>query len=223
MFKIIKEVKHPVDSKFLDFCQKYLKDGNRILEVGPGNGEFADRLLKVFPGLQYEFSDIKNSLTYQTQRPIQIADVSQARLNQPDGTMDVVITSQVVEHLHNLSHFILEAYRVLKPDGFLLIKMPNFDNFFQKVQFFVTGYPVRLSGTIDDGGHVNFVPHKYLAHFVERYFALLEKRGDIFLDPLFSRRIFRLFKKDVYLVSEHISSIYFSWNVMLCFKKKGNA
>lgn len=220
MFKIVKSVKDPVDKKFVAFCQGYLQAGGKVLEIGPGDGEFSQRLMKVLPTLEYGFVDIYNGLKYQRQREVQIADVARERINKPDQSLDAVIASQVIEHLHNLAHFVQEAHRVLRPRGVLLVKMPNFDNFFQKVRFLLTGYPLRLDGNMDNGGHVNFVPHKYLPHFLGPYFALREKKGDIFMDPLFTHRLLRLVKKDGYVISERISSLYFSWNVMLCLEKK---
>ena len=45
-----------------------------------------------------------------------------------DSTFDVVYSIDVIEHLPNPKQFISEAYRVLKPDGKLIIITPNSKN-----------------------------------------------------------------------------------------------
>lgn len=222
MFKIVEDPKFYTDSKFIEFCGQYLHDHAGVLEVGPGNGEFSDRLLQSKPGLRYEFLDIHNGLQFQKDRPIQVADVSVARIKQGDETLDAVISAQVIEHVHNMSHFFSEAHRVLKKGGVLLVKIPNFSSIFQRLRFLFKGLPYRLNGTMNNGGHVNFVVHSYLPHFAGDYFTLVSKKGDIFLDPLFTRKIFRLFNKKKYLVYPGVFSVCFSWNVMMCFKKRDN-
>lgn len=42
-----------------------------------------------------------------------------------EGTFDVVHANQVIEHLANTDIFIKEAYRILKPGGYLIISTPN--------------------------------------------------------------------------------------------------
>lgn len=42
-----------------------------------------------------------------------------------DGSIDCVISNQVIEHLSDVDHFISEAYRVLKPGGYLVTSTNN--------------------------------------------------------------------------------------------------
>jgi len=44
----------------------------------------------------------------------------------PDGHADVVSYRHVLEHIHDLLGELQEAHRVLRPDGLLLIEVPNF-------------------------------------------------------------------------------------------------
>lgn len=44
----------------------------------------------------------------------------------PDGHADVVSYRHVLEHIHDLMDELHEAHRVLRPDGLLLIEVPNF-------------------------------------------------------------------------------------------------
>jgi SAM-dependent methyltransferase len=47
------------------------------------------------------------------------------RLDYPDNYFDIVIASQIIEHLVNPDHLILEARRVLKKGGIIIIVTPN--------------------------------------------------------------------------------------------------
>jgi len=42
-----------------------------------------------------------------------------------DSTYDVVIASEIFEHLYNPLHFIHETSRILKSEGILILSMPN--------------------------------------------------------------------------------------------------
>lgn len=42
-----------------------------------------------------------------------------------EGSFDVVLASEVVEHLWNPESFLQEAYRVLKPKGYLIVETPE--------------------------------------------------------------------------------------------------
>ncbi len=47
------------------------------------------------------------------------------RLPLADGSVDVVVSSQVIEHLHDQAGFVGECARVLRPAGTLVITTPN--------------------------------------------------------------------------------------------------
>jgi 2-polyprenyl-3-methyl-5-hydroxy-6-metoxy-1,4-benzoquinol methylase len=56
----------------------------------------------------------------------QVHDLSRP-LPLPDGSVDVVFSSEVVEHLEEGAPFFAAAARALRPGGFLLLKTPNDD------------------------------------------------------------------------------------------------
>lgn len=41
------------------------------------------------------------------------------------ATMDVVVTNQVIEHIFDIDHFIMEAWRVLVPGGYCVVSTEN--------------------------------------------------------------------------------------------------
>ena len=47
-----------------------------------------------------------------------------------DNSFDLVLSSEVIEHILEPEHFVQEIARVLKPDGYLLLTTPNWNSFF---------------------------------------------------------------------------------------------
>jgi len=56
-----------------------------------------------------------------------------------DDTFDVVLATEVIEHLENPFHFIREALRILNSDGVLIFTTPNVDNLISRWTFLVSG------------------------------------------------------------------------------------
>jgi SAM-dependent methyltransferase len=51
----------------------------------------------------------------------------------PDNYFDVVIASHIIEHVVNPDHLILEAKRVLKKNGLLIVATPNLAAWFNRI------------------------------------------------------------------------------------------
>lgn len=73
----------------------------------------------------------------------------------PDGEFDVVIASQVLEHVIRRSTFAQEIRRVLRPNGRALIFVPD-----------------NCLGPIDEPEHVMVYDARSLRRFLSRYFAI---------------------------------------------------
>jgi SAM-dependent methyltransferase len=91
-----------------------------VLEVGalhvPGQEEIAD-LRSLFPGKPYLGVDIRPGPGVD-----RVADVE--ALEQPDGSVGTVIAMNTLEHVPHFWKGLEEIYRVLRPDGALLLSCP---------------------------------------------------------------------------------------------------
>jgi SAM-dependent methyltransferase len=91
-----------------------------ILEVGsyqvPGQEEIAD-LRALFPNKQYLGVDVQPGPGVDC-----VADAE--NLPQADGSVGTVIAMNTLEHVPRFWHAFEEAYRVLRPDGALLVSCP---------------------------------------------------------------------------------------------------
>lgn len=129
-----KEKKRKVFNQFLDRIPLYTTEG-RILDVGCGFGQFLkqakERGWKVFGvDLSIEACEYIN-------RELRInvlnTDIINARF--PDKYFDAVTFWNVLEDLPYPSNELKEVRRVLKDEGTLFIRMPNFS--FQKAMFLI--------------------------------------------------------------------------------------
>lgn len=57
----------------------------------------------------------------------------------PDASYDVVIMTEVLEHLESCYHVVREARRLLRPGGYLVFTTPNVYRLHSRCQFFLTG------------------------------------------------------------------------------------
>jgi len=98
----------------------------RFLELGPGAAPLLDQLPHVaredklvveFPGV-IDFCRQKGFTCF-------AQDLGTERWAVPDESVDVVLSSQVLEHIPNTDHVMLETWRVLKPGGYVLVSVPN--------------------------------------------------------------------------------------------------
>ncbi len=96
----------------------------RVLDVGCGDGDFVAHLKPhgwEVHGI--EFSDAGSKLA--RAKGVQVYQGELKAANFPDGYFDVVTFWHVVEHLNDPLTEMLEARRILRDDGLLVIEVPN--------------------------------------------------------------------------------------------------
>jgi len=137
---------------------------DRILDIACGNGSIL-RYLKArgyqqLYGLEISYYAI-NRLKAEG---IQMYYAKLPNIPLGDETFDVVIASQVLEHIIRRRHFLKEIRRILKPDGRAFIFVPD-----------------DCLGPIDENEHVIKYNRHSLKHLLSRYFFVeaLESIKDI--------------------------------------------
>lgn len=95
-----------------------------FLEVGAGERPLLDainddhrRIILDLP----QIADVIDSSKYQYLGQ----NAGEDKWELPDGSVDVVVSNQCLEHIPKTDHFISEAYRVLKPNGIFVVSVPN--------------------------------------------------------------------------------------------------
>jgi SAM-dependent methyltransferase len=97
-----------------------------LVDIGCGDGSLLFRYLKKVPR---EFYGVEGAPPLKEQAEKRGLKVLSYDLNGrwpfEDAKFDVVFSSQVIEHLHNIRLFVEEAYRVLKPGGVAIVASEN--------------------------------------------------------------------------------------------------
>jgi SAM-dependent methyltransferase len=111
-----------------------------VLDVGCGSGDLGLELKKQFSVESYGIELNETAIQYANERGVKsiLADLDEVWPYQNEF-FDVVTGTEIIEHIVNPDHFILEAKRVLKLNGLLVLTTPNMTAWFNRA-LFLFGY-----------------------------------------------------------------------------------
>lgn len=106
----------------LDLVAESMPAGSSVLEIGAGVGWQANELQR--RGFTVEAIDLADGTYAHLQiHPVKAYDG--VTIPYPDGSFDVVFSSNVLEHIPHVEAFQAEIHRVLKPGGLAIHGMPT--------------------------------------------------------------------------------------------------
>jgi SAM-dependent methyltransferase len=97
-----------------------------VLEAGCGEGYGADLIAGVarrVTALDYDEATVAHVRARYPRVQVRHANLTELPL--ADGSVDVVVNFQVIEHLWDQARFVSECARVLRPSGLLMVSTPN--------------------------------------------------------------------------------------------------
>lgn len=115
--------------KRLDLIQKFIDiKGKKFIDCGCGSGHYVNELLSFGAdvyGIEYNFEKVSQFKKYHPgiENRVQTGNIEEMKFK--DGTFDVALLNEVLEHISNEFNALLEIKRVLKPNGILIIFSPN--------------------------------------------------------------------------------------------------
>jgi len=116
-------------SNLLRIIDKYLRNSSssNFLEVGTGSGFLLSFLEKKYPKLFFKGIEYDHRLVELSNSKLSRSKVYQGDAEHFEGigNFDVIVSSQVIEHLYQPENFITSAKRTLKVDGVLIFTTPN--------------------------------------------------------------------------------------------------
>ena len=157
--------------KFTDIVAT-LGNVKRVCDLGCGNGFMAGRLAELgydVTGIDASESGIaiaKLNFSKATflQASIDLTLSERERLKE----FDVIVSSDVIEHLYRPADLIEAARSMLKPDGYLVIGAP-YHGYLKNVVLSLTGKMDAHFSSLDDGGHIKFFSVKTLSELLRRH------------------------------------------------------
>lgn len=104
-----------------------LKTG-KLLDVGAGAGSFAAKMKKAgwdVTGLEPDETARQNA---KNEYQLELTSIDELH-SQPSEYFDAITMWHVLEHVHELHHYLDTFSRILKPQGTLIIAVPNYTSF----------------------------------------------------------------------------------------------
>lgn len=170
----------------LELCERFRIPARTLLEVGAGFGLFCEEMMKTgyfdaVAGVEpvpYLAEDCRRRGVRVIEKPVEeIAPEELVAL----GSIDVLASFEVIEHLFSPGDFLLQCERLLAPGGILILSCPNSKGF--EVMM------LREKSTTVDIEHVNlFTPDSLGLLLASCGFEVLERRTPGALDAELVRK-----------------------------------
>ena len=195
-----------------------IKENDLVLEIGCGQGDLTKKLSERYKKIvAFDISSVgvkkarkRLSINYNLNCEFLVADAT--KLPFDSNQFDVVILSEVLEHVLDQERCIQEIYRVIKPNGSLMLTTPNSGGIHHdtiKLSCKLLRKPYTPHSQIID----NLLPPSKLKQLLLPYFTIEKKRGILYTLPylqmLGSERLINL--------SNHISEFIEERNLLSNF------
>jgi len=157
--------------------------GLTVLEVGCGLGRYAPIASGCREYLGIDLSDVaieKAGKTYANRPNMSFRRMDAAQLDLPDRYYDVVLSIEMIEHVHDPINVLQEAYRVLKPGGLFMVNSINRDSLHMRM-IRMLGHQ-EFVGTIE---HIREFAFSEMKEILEEIGFNIENSAGVFLMPYF--------------------------------------
>ena len=149
----------------VDVAVRLLPPGEALLDIGCGDGELARRVANrytrvvatdVAPAAVAGAEHALEGFTFRDRIRFLVLDANQ-KLPFGDGEFDALVALSTLQYVFDPEAFLVEAFRVIRPGGHLLIEVPNMAFLPQRVRLFL-GRPLRTSYWRHgiDGGNLHY-------------------------------------------------------------------
>lgn len=110
----------------IEFILSHVGSGQKILDIGCNDGFIGSLLLKKGNDV-YGLDIAEHKVVTARKRGIKATacDIESKRLPYPNNYFDMVLLTDVIEHLFDTDRLLEDIYRVLRKNGTLLITTPN--------------------------------------------------------------------------------------------------
>lgn len=113
-----------------------LGKGSKVLDLGAGEGAFSQRLLDN----GYDVTAVEFVLErFKVDVPCHKMDLNFDFHDNLGEKFDLIVSMEIIEHLQNPRHFILECLGLLKKDAYLLLTSPNNESWYSRMKFMHRG------------------------------------------------------------------------------------
>ena len=169
----------------------YLKSlkNPKILDLGCGEGQFYDILKEYKTDFEYVGVDIsKKQIAKARKKGIYavVCDISK-KIPFRNNTFDVIIATEIIEHLFDTTSFLKKCNSVLKKEGLLILTTPNIASLGNRINLLFGKRPGCIDYRIENSpGHIRAFVRSDLKNLVEEgKFKIIGKEFNL---PIFSSK-----------------------------------
>ncbi|MDX1753448.1 MAG: class I SAM-dependent methyltransferase [Salinimicrobium sediminis] len=172
--KVYQQVKNLMLKKKIGWIERTHPKKGKILDIGAGTGDF----LVAAKNAGWDTFGVEPNFRARKLAAKKGVDLLEDISSFPDSYFDVITMWHVLEHVPDLDSHLNELDRILKPDGLLVIAVPNFKSFdAQKYKEHWAAYDVPR--------HLyHFSPEAMRKIFQEKGFLLTSQKG-LFFDAFY--------------------------------------
>ena len=205
-----------------------IKENDLVLEIGCGPGDLTKKLSKEYKKvIAFDISYVgvkkaRKRVDMNCNSEFLVSDATKLPFNAHQ--FDIVIFSEVLEHIIDQERCIQEIYRVIKPNGYLILTTPNSGGVHRnmiKLVHKLLRKPYRSSSQIID----NPLSPTELKQMLLPYFTIEERRGILYTLPylqiLGSQRLINLSNRISEFIEErNLLSNFGLYQCLLCRVRK---
>lgn len=143
--KISSASHHSTNEKIFSLLEPIIIKGFRILDFGAGKGHMTQRIGERAQSLNIKPSELIFPCEVEPDcflyKEVECTSINlDSKIPFGDDYFDAVYAIEVLEHTSRPYDFIVEAYRVLKPGGVLIISVPNMSHILSRFSLFFSGF-----------------------------------------------------------------------------------
>jgi SAM-dependent methyltransferase len=105
--------------------------GGTIVDVGCGQGNLLTYVKNICD--RYIGVDVVKYEGFPSDREFRCVNLDSGKVDLPDSCAEIVCSVETIEHLENPRAFVRELFRLVKPNGFVIVTTPNQLSLFSKL------------------------------------------------------------------------------------------
>lgn len=181
---------------------KYLKKGQKVLDVGCSEGELGAIIKEKFNSKVYGIEISEKAIEIAKKRLDKVMKINiEDEFELDEKNFDVIIFADILEHLYNPEQCINKFKKYLADDGYFIISIPNIANWLIRLKLLFGNFDYEPAGILDDT-HIRFFTFKSIKKMIEKL-GLKIKKIDCTYNiniPLLSR--YKFFRNFIYFITK---------------------
>ena len=138
------------------------------IDLGPGSGRWLKFIKSLSPkkllAIDFDKNQKKKCLKYVDS--FKISDFEVDKLSVNENTCELIIITEVLEHIRNYNFFLSEVFRISKNGTLIIVTMPNVCSFISRIRVIFGLLPVAIAS---DETHVNFFRKKDINRIFKKF------------------------------------------------------